>query len=66
MTALDDLTGRRFGKWKVIERLPRRGNMTMWKCRCDCGTEAPVQGSSLKNGGSTQCTRCRADSMRKR
>lgn len=65
MTALDDLKGRRFGKWKVIERLPNRGNLTMWKCRCDCGSEAPVQAGSLKDGSSTKCVRCRADGNRR-
>lgn len=62
----ENLKGKRFGKWKVIERLPNKPNKTaaIWLCRCKCGTESPVAASSLKSGASTKCTRCRNDSQR--
>lgn len=65
MGNVENLKGQRFGKWKVVSRLPSRGHNTLWKCRCDCGTEAPVQAGSLKDGSSTQCVRCRVDGTRK-
>jgi hypothetical protein len=42
-----DLTGKRFGKWLVLEHLLKKvcrennqtALVTMWLCRCDCGTE---------------------------
>lgn len=56
-----DLTGKRFGKWTVIERNyeATRPGLTMWVCRCDCGTERNVAASSLLNGTSKQCNECR-------
>lgn len=37
-----DIKGNRYGKWTVIEALPRekgKSGSTRWICRCDCGTE---------------------------
>lgn len=56
---LKDLTGKRFGKWTVIRRLPNRKRALMWECKCDCGTIAEIHGTSLKSGTSTQCKNCR-------
>lgn len=47
----DDLTGRVFGEWTVIEY---SGNLR-WKCRCSCGTVKDVLAQNLKNGRSTSC-----------
>lgn len=55
---LKDLTGERFGKWSVIERAPNKGKAVMWRCRCDCGAEKIVHGTSLKSGTSTMCRHC--------
>lgn len=55
---LIDLTGKRFGRWLVIERSPNRKKAVMWLCRCDCGTEKVVHGTSLKSGVSTMCRKC--------
>ena len=52
------LTGEKFGKWSVIERAPNKGRAVMWRCRCDCGTEKIVHGTSLKSGTSTMCRSC--------
>lgn len=56
-----DLSGKRFGKWTVIERdyAGTKPGRTMWFCRCDCGTETSVIGQALINGTSTQCSNCR-------
>lgn len=55
---LKDLTGMQFGNWSVIERAPNKGKAVMWRCRCDCGTEKIVHGTSLKSGTSTMCRVC--------
>src|SRR6266481_1601549 len=35
-----DLAGQRFGAWVVLDQAPMsRDQQTMWRCRCDCGTE---------------------------
>ena len=54
-----DLTGKRFGKWTVLHRLPNRKRALMWLCQCDCGNIVEVHGTSLKSGTSTQCLVCR-------
>lgn len=48
MPKLIDLTGQRFGRLVVIERCGSdKRKHAMWRCRCDCGREAVVQGSCL-------------------
>lgn len=55
-----DLTGRRFGRWTVIARVPlaqvtSSGTRNGWLCRCDCGTERVVQAGGLISGASRSC-----------
>lgn len=55
-----DMTGARFGKWTVLELAEplhdKRGyNVIRWKCRCDCGTERDVIGTTLRSGKSQSC-----------
>lgn len=49
-----DKVGKVFGEWTVLARLPG----SVWLCRCSCGKEQPVTGSSLAIGKSTKCRRC--------
>ena len=53
MPNLIDLTGMRFGKLLVIERAPNKSGRTYWKCKCDCGTEKEIRGSSLSGSRPT-------------
>ena len=46
-----DIVGKKFGRWVVVSRFAG----AMWLCRCECGTEKPVTGSSLKRGASKSC-----------
>lgn len=46
-----DLTGKRFGKLVVIERV----NKNKWKCKCDCGNTTLVQTGCLNNGSTIGC-----------
>jgi len=51
-----DLTGRRFGKWTVVKRVPStKPGQTLWMCTCDCGKQKPVNGQSLLRGKSKSC-----------
>lgn len=51
-----NLTGKRFGRITVIEYVGRTGiaKVSTWRCRCDCGVEKNMTGTSLQ-GGSASC-----------
>lgn len=56
MPAFRDITGQRFGKWKVLQKSEhRKGNRVYWDCKCDCGTLIPVTSGSLLQGKSKAC-----------
>lgn len=49
---LNDLKGKVFGRWTVLEFVETRykpggGQCGIWLCRCECGTVSPVWASSL-------------------
>lgn len=51
-----DLTGQKFGRFSVIERVQNNNDgHAMWKCICDCGNERIVMGKSLRNGHTKSC-----------
>jgi len=51
-----DLTGKRFNRLLVLHRAPNRsGRVTMWFCRCDCGTEKPVASHELISAKTQSC-----------
>lgn len=52
---LIDLTGKHFGKLKVIERGPNIGLSAGWICQCDCGNTKLINGTSLRGGRSFSC-----------
>ena len=58
-TQAEDLKGRRFGRWLVLERAPNRKYGTQevvwWRCKCTCGVQREVMGTKLRNGRSTGC-----------
>lgn len=54
----NDLTGKKFGKLKVIEYAYRKHSAVYWKCICDCGTEKIVVANSLNRGITTCCYYC--------
>ena len=64
MKKAEDLSGRRFGRWTVIERAgtyywpnkeEREFSCPLWRCVCDCGTEGIVMGTNLRSGNSKSC-----------
>lgn len=64
--------GKRYGRWVVLARgtdviyngdRPRK--TTVWRCRCECGTERDVKGGSLRSGISVSCGCYRNECLRK-
>ena len=56
MSALKDLTGKRFGKLIVLRRSgnDKHKNAT-WLCQCDCGNRCNVVGANLWRGDTKSC-----------
>lgn len=51
-----EMTGQRFGRWLVIECAGKNPkNERVWLCRCDCGTEKVLVGTTLRLGRSLSC-----------
>ena len=46
-----DLTGRKFGRLEVIERVGE----AKWRCLCECGNETIVKTGNLTSGGTQSC-----------
>ena len=60
----DDLTGRKFCRVTVLEFAGNMDNgMSLWKCRCDCGTQFIAVGANLKGGATRSCGCLRRDTM---
>ena len=57
MSRLIDLTGQRFGRLTVVEKIQARAGSTnaRWLCRCDCGNTTAVNGTTLRRGESQSC-----------
>lgn len=53
--AFRDLSGRRFGRWTVIDWLRTDAHGSIYRCICDCGVEREVRGYALINGKSRSC-----------
>ena len=51
-----DLTGQRFGRLTVLDRVGSAGGgSATWRCLCDCGKETIVLSSSLRRGATRSC-----------
>ena len=51
-----DLTGQKFGRLTVIEKVGTRGHHTYWKCRCECGNITEVRTNALRSGATRSCS----------
>lgn len=50
-----DMVGKEFGRWTVLEEYGVLRDTISWWCKCECGTEREVTGTSLRNGTSVSC-----------
>lgn len=50
-----DLSGRRFGRLKVISRISKMGEKALYECKCDCENRANVLGCNLVTGTTESC-----------
>lgn len=50
-----NLLNERFGKLVVIDYAPNVGELTAWKCKCDCGNECIAVTKRLRNGTKNSC-----------
>lgn len=42
-----DLAGQKFGRLTALFPVGRDNSLTIWRCRCQCGTEKDVRGTNL-------------------
>lgn len=54
MPPFRDLTGQRFGRLTALSPI-RTASGFRWSCRCACGAEVKVVGSSLTSGHTSSC-----------
>jgi len=69
LSKVEDLTGRQFGRLKVLKRAPNRNNepgQVMWECKCECGNIFIALAQALKNGSTQSCGCLRAEKIRER
>lgn len=52
---IEDLTGRQFGRWTVVEFAFSKDNNRYWKCKCICGNEKNLKTGLLNFGESRSC-----------
>lgn len=64
MPKLLDLTGIRYGRLLVLERVKRYGK-TYYTCACDCGNIKVICGTSLTGGNTSSCGCLRLEKVRK-
>lgn len=62
-----DLTGQRFGRLVVLDRIPPgEHRRTRWRCLCDCGREKVTDTNKLTSGNTRSCGCLRRDDARAR
>jgi len=67
---LIDLTGQRFGRLTVIEKVESYVSpggdcvCSRWRVRCDCGNEFTVIGRSLRKGVTKSCGCLKSDRLK--
>lgn len=55
MSRLIDLTGQRFGRLTVLEKVQSYNTNAMWLCKCECGNTIKTLGTTLRRGESKSC-----------
>lgn len=60
-----DLTGQKFNRLLVLEKIEKQGNEWVWKCQCDCGNQCNVKGVNLRRERVKSCGCLKKESDRK-
>ena len=60
-----NLVGKRYGRLVVIEKADSLKGHVRWRCKCDCGKECVVHGSSLRSGNTKSCGCYKTENARK-
>ena len=55
MPALEDLSGKQFGRLTVVCRTSNAVSRTAWDCTCVCGSTKTVTSNMLKRGNVSSC-----------
>jgi len=55
MSKLIDLTGKKFGKLTVLQRVENGKSGAYWLCKCECGKTNVVSSCNLKNSAVKSC-----------
>lgn len=57
MKNIDDMIGKKFGKWSVLSLSDKKdvSNNRYYNCRCECGNTGVVAGHKLRSGRSKSC-----------
>ena len=63
MKTMEDLSGKRYGNWTVVEYYKEESRNIRWLCKCDCGAIKPIRSTALKSGKSTNCGCMRSKSF---
>lgn len=50
-----DLTGKQFGRLKVLSLADSKHGCSQWLCQCECGSQRVIRGRHLKMGRATSC-----------
>lgn len=58
---LNDLAGKKIGRWTVVAIDSIRNTNAYWRCVCECGSEKAVAAMSLNSGISKSCGCLRRD-----
>ena len=58
-----DLTGRRLGRWTVLEYVGTKNHQARWLCQCECGNEKVVGSAALRRGESSSCGCLKIESL---
>lgn len=61
-----DLTGKQFGRLKVISRYGSRNGEVIWNCKCQCGRVAKVSTGKLNFGSVISCGCARSEKTTQR
>lgn len=54
-TKFVDLSGKKFGRWKVLDEIKRVNGIIHWKCECECGVKRFVNRNALTRKKSQSC-----------